>query len=497
MWQAKQAEGFVELEQDYARLAKTDDGVKWVSQTVYPETGDMWTSLKKVIPEFFAPKATLNFVCAFTGGLSVFEFPSNSSDKEIENNLQVSRKNFFNQMDELCFKLKKGPINQVTSKRDVIVSYCTKPTMEDIKSLCAATDTKLGKVTTLPDTLIGAMERQYGDFGDSVNLVLQVGYSRVTVLILKGKNVLSVRTLLTGSLRELENILFSGYSLPREDARALISGRHPQPIPALMDTIKENRLDLITHLGGIFAELRGKKLLTQDSQIYLSYGIIDEPGLTQMLGDRFDIKVNILTGMTADETAEKYEDYPAIWTVGASCAITPNLVPPVKISVGNIFHNPATAIIIALIFSLIPLPLILQHKATVKNQLQELKKKHEPIEAMLKAFKEQADYQAKLVSLASQINSDIEKRGISSRIARHLTENLPESTRLCDLNVDYKAGNMKVIGYTVDAESALRYLDTVRDCDELSKPEIVISDLESRRIKFTITAKIGNGAGRK
>ena len=102
-----------------------------------------------------------------------------------------------------------------------------------------------------------------------------------------------------------------------------------------------------------------------------------------------------------------------------------------------------------------------------------------------------------MVNLAKEINTDIEKRGISSRIARSLTEDLPISTRLENFQVDYISGKITVIGYTVDAESAIRYLDTVKSCDELSKAEIVISDLESRRIKFTITALIGDGKGRK
>ena len=48
-----------------------------------------------------------------------------------------------------------------------------------------------------------------------------------------------------------------------------------------------------------------------------------------------------------------------------------------------------------------------------------------------------------------------------------------------------------------DAESALLYLDRVKACNELANPEIIISDLETKRIKFTITALIGDGKGRK
>ena len=490
-------EGFVELESDYARLLKCVDGTKWSSHIVVPETGDIWTSLKKAIPEFFAPKATINFVCPADGGTAVIEFPANSTEKDIEGNLQINRRNFFDVTEELCFKLKKGQLNQITQKRDVAVSYATKSIIDNIKNLCEASSVKLGKVTTLPESLFGSLRRQFGNLGNNVNLCIQIGFSKVYIIIFKGAEIISVRTLLTGSLRELESILFAGYSLVREEARAMISGHHPNPVPAILDTIKENRLDLITHLGGIFAELRTKKLLTQESKVYLSYNVIDEPALTQMIGDRFDIPVQIITGMEADESGEKNEDYPAAWLCGASDALVSNLVPPVKVNIGSLFFNPVTAVIVAIAVTCIPYPMLQNKKSAISNELAELKKKHEPIEQLVKDFKAQAERQTKLVALASQINSDIEKRGISSRIARHVTENLPESTRLETLEVNYKEAKLKLVGYTVDPESALQYLDRIKECDELTKPEIVISDLESRRIKFTITALIGDGKGRK
>ena len=497
MWQPKYSEGFVELENDYARLLKNDDGIKWSSVIVTPE-GDIWTALKKAIPAFFSPRTTLNFVCPADGGTLVFEFPSNISDKELEGNLQVNRKNFFNEVEELCFKLKKGNVNSVTQKRDITTSYVKISTVENIKNLCLAASVNLGKITTLPDSLFGALKRQFNKkYGNEVNICIQIGFSKVYIIIFKGNDILSVRTLLTGSLRELENILFAGYSLVREDARLMISGRHQEPVPAILETIKENRLELITHLGGIFAELRTKKLLDQKSKVYLSYNIIDEPMLTNMISDRFDIEVNVITGLESDEKCEKYEDYPAVWLCGALNSDVPNLIPPKKISIGNLFYNPVVAILIAVLATAVPYPLLKKQEANISQELNELKEKHQPIEQLLNSFKEMSDYQAKLVNLAKEINTDIEKRGISSRIARSLTEDLPISTRLENFYVDYKSGKITIIGYTVDAESAIRYLDTVKSCDELSKAEIVISDLESRRIKFTITALIGDGKGRK
>ena len=497
MWQAKQTLGFVELESDYARLLKNEDGNKWSSLIVNTE-GDYWSALKKAIPSFFAPRTTLNFVCSVDSGTLVLEFPSNLSDKEIEGNLQVNRRNFFNESEELFFKLRKGRSNLDTNKRDITASYIKLSTIENIKAVCLESNVRLGKISTLPDSLFGAIYRQFKKtFNKEVNICIHIGYSKVFIIIFRGDEVLSVRSLLTGSIRELESVLFAGYSLSKEDSRLMISGRHPQPVSVILDTIKENRLDLITHLGGIFAELRTKKLLDPNSQVFLSYNIIDEPMLTNMISERFDIKVNIITGMEEEEKCEKYEDYPAVWLCGSDNINVPNLIPPVKISVSSFIFNPITAVIIAIIMVLVPLPILKVHNQRIVNELEKLKVESFEKEKLLSDYKDLDLKSEKLKELTKSINDDIDKRGISSKIARALSENLPQSTRLEKIDVDYKTGRISIVGYTIDAESALLYLDRVKACNELANPEIIISDLETTRIKFTITALIGDGKGRK
>lgn len=497
MWRAKQNIGFVEIESDYARLLKNEDGIKWTSLIVTPET-DIWSTLKKAIPSFFAPKTVLNFVCPVDGGTLVFEFPSNISDKDIEGNLQVNRRNLFNEAEELYIKLKRGSENLSTQKTDITASYLKLSTIENIKNLCLEINYRLGKISTLPDTLMGAIFRQFKNtLEKEVNICIHLGYSKVSIIIFRKNEILSVRTLLTGSLKELESVLFSGYSLSKEDARLIISGQYSQPVDAILETIKENRLDLITHLGGVFAELRTKKLLDQNSKIYLSYNIIDEPQLAHMIGERFDIKVNVITGMEEDEKCEKYEDYPACWLCGSDNINIQNLIPPKRISVRSFVFNPTSAILIAVIMTAIPLPILHTQKQNIANTLAKKEIEYSEKETLINSLKEYDLKSENLKALTGPINSDLDNRGISSKIIRHLTEKLPNSTRLENISVNYRQATISIIGYTVDAESALLYLDNVKSCNSLTDPQIVISDLETRRIKFTITALIGNGKGRK
>lgn len=495
MWQAKQTEGFVELGPDYIRLLRNDDGLNWSSKLVNLEK-ELWASLESTLSDFFKPKTTVNFILPASSGTTVFDVPVGLSGKQLENNLKLNRKTYFHETDELHLKIRNCRPNPEKKSQELLVSYVKLGGIEKVKKACKDANIKLGKITTAQDSLIGAIRRQYGSF-DDVNVCIQIGFYRVHVIAFKGKDIILSRVLLSGSVRELQNQLFTSYSISREDTRLYLNGRHTMPVPEIEETIQESRLNLITHIGFLFAELRTKRLLSQNSKIYLSYSVIDDPRLTTMLGDRFDMNVEVMTGMTSDESGLKYEDYPAAWLVGASDSESINLIPPVKVSVSSIIFNPITSVVIAVLLTSLPFPTIVYNQYKYSKELKELREKNAPVEATINEFKNLSDYKTQLISLADQINSDIESRGISARIVRHLTETLPESTRLEKVSVNHKAGRVEVAGITVDTESALRFLDNVKGCKELTKPEITISDLDGKKIRFSIKALIGSGIGRK
>lgn len=490
MWDKKAKIGFIEIETDYARLLRNKDGKVWSSLIVTQDSVDIWSALSKAIPEFFPEKTELNFICSIDGGSLVFEFPNNLTDQEILGNLQANRKTFFNETEELHFSIKKGSINPTNQKREITVSYIKQSTLDNIKLLCQTIDYKLGKITTLPDSLLGSIHRQYKNIGKEVNICIQIGFSRVNILIFRGNNLISVRTLLTGCLRELESELFTEYSLVREEIRLLISGKHPQPVEVVMNSIRENRLELLTHLGGVFAELRIKKMLDANSQVFLSYDIIDEPMLTGLIADRFDIKVNIITGIEQDENCEKYEDYPVCWLCGSSSNNAVNLIPPKKITFDSLFINPKVVIISSILITILPLPTIYFQRENLIKEVNFLREKQKNVQNIIDDVNSLKTSFAQIESSTKVIQDELSNRGISTRITKHLTENLPEHTRLESLGIDFKTKKLNIVGYTVDAESTLRYLDSIKTCKELNDADIAISDLETRRIKFVITANI-------
>lgn len=487
MRQSPRAEGFVELEQDFARLLKLADGNKWLSQTVSANDGNLWGALKKEIPGFFTGFNKINFICSDQGGVRFFDFPQEASESEVQGNLQLKRKEYFNVREELLFKSRMGA-PRPDKTREVLVSYLPRQLLTEAQNLCRDCGFTLGRLTTSIDAMVGAFQRQLQRPVPDTCIVLQIGYSHVNILAVKGQEILSVRSLLTGSLRELENLLFSGFSLPKADVWQIIGGVKASGVPAIEEAIKTNRLELMTHIGSVFAELRGKKQINEKSVFYIAPSMVEEPQLAMMVSERFGIQVEILSGMQGDESADSPESARTVWLSGSLMPSVANLVPPVSRAAAQLALPVRVAVIAAFVLAAAPLPFLNIMKMRSEKELIAWQERHRPIEALEASFKVASAEQAKLVELANEINADIDRRGFATRLVRHLTEELPQFSRLAKLEVNLKDNRVFVNGYTVDAETALRYLDRIKLFDGIGDPEITIGDADGRSIKFEITA---------
>lgn len=178
MRQSPRAEGFVELEQDFARLLKLVDGKKWLSKSVPANDGNLWGALKKEIPGFFTGFNQLNFICSDQGGVRFFDFPQETSEAEIQGNLQLKRKEYFNAREELLFKTRMSA-PRPDKTREVLVSYLPKQLLTEAQNLCRDCGFSLGRLVTSIDSLVGASQRQLQRPLAETCIILQVGYSHV------------------------------------------------------------------------------------------------------------------------------------------------------------------------------------------------------------------------------------------------------------------------------------------------------------------------------
>lgn len=487
MRQSPRVEGFVELEQDFARLLKMADGKMWLSKTVPAINGDLWGALQKEVPSFFTGFNQLNFICSDQGGVRFFDFPQEASETEIQGNLQLKRKEYFNVREELLFKTRLSA-PRPDKAREVLVSYLPKQLLTDAKNLCTDCDFLFGRLTTSIDSMVGAFQRQLQRPVAETCIILQIGYSHVNIIAVKNQEILSVRSLLTGSLRELENLLFSGFSLPKEEVWQIISGNKMSGVPAIEDAIRTNRLELMTHIGSVFAELRGKKQISEKSVFYISPSMVEEPQLAMMVSERFGIQVEILSGMQGDELADSPESTRTVWLSGSRMPTVANLVPPTSRAAAQLTVPPRTALMAALVLAIAPLPFLNIIKKGSEQELRTWHERHRPIEALEAGFKAATAEQTKLAELAKEINADIDRRGFATKLIRHLTEELPQFSRLEKIEVNLKDDRLFVNGYTVDTETALRYLDRVKLFEDIGELEITFGDVESRRIRFEISA---------
>lgn len=489
MWKTMRVEGFVELEQEYARLLRNVDGKKWQSMIVPAVDGNPWEALKGVVPTFFSANTHLNFIGSAQGDVRFVTFPQDATEAEIHGNLQLKRKDYFNAREDLLLKTRSGPLRE-DKTRDVLVSYLPKVLYDEAKNLCQATGMSMGRLATSADTLFGTLERQRQGPSPDTCIVLQIGYSRVHMLAVRGVQIISARTLLTGCVRELENALLANFSLPRENTHALLNGSMVTDIPAIEDAIRDNRKELMTYVGSLLSELRGKKLISETSIVYMNNSVVAEPQLASVIAERFGISVEYLTGMLDDEFVEAQEHAQAIWLCGAVMPMVTNLAPTVSGAAKHLAVPPRLGVIAALVLAAAPLPFLNILKMRSERELSMWKERHLPVESIDQGFKAATMEQERLAFLAKEITADIDRRGFATRLARHITEELPPYSRLETVEVDLVAGRLLVVGFTVDAETALRYLDRIKAFPDLNQPELSLGDVESRRIKFEISATV-------
>lgn len=297
--------------------------------------------------------------------------------------------------------------------------------------------------------------------------------------------------MLTGSLRELENILFSAYSIVKEDAWLMLRGMHQQPVQVIEDTITNNRLDLLARIGGFIAELRGNKLVSESSKIYVSYSQIEEQHFTAMIYDRFGIDTLKLTGMLIDERGEDHNAEAATWLSGAHMPNAQNVTEPLHSKAFQIKANPRLVIMCAVVFSLTPIVMLRLANAKLDTHVHAIKSKYSMVENLRDEIKKAGEDQAKVLASSGIVRVELEKRGYITKITRHITENLPETARLETLDLNVKDRKITIAGFAVDTETALKYLDRLKDHPELGKPDIQVDTNDPVRVRFTINIPIG------
>lgn len=479
-----QKPGFVEIESSYARLVRHETQ-GWACKTI-PLVGDSpWPLLKTEMQSFFPGGSQLVFVFQERCGIRMFHFPSTLSPTEILGNLRLRRDEYFGSREEYLLSLRMG--NPVDGKnREVYVTFVPRSLSDSAQELCASLGYSLQRIVTGFDALLGATARQLGRNNPETVVIASLGYSQVNLAAWRGGELIMVRSLLTGSIKELENAVFSAFSITPPDLMRILSESLEVP-PAVKNSIADNRQEIMTHIGTLFAELRGRKLLSENPTLFLCQPVVAEPQLASMLSERFSARVIELNGIMQDETAVG-EDFPRwSWLLGGVMPAAINVLPPRTRMERHLAASPRLAFFAMIVMCIAPFILMRSLKSNIALENALLIEQNQAFNQIVELNRSNQELYAGVETIASGVTADISRRGQTTTLIRYLSESLPALTRLEKLEILNKEGKVTISGKSVDTESSLRYLDAVKASPFLEKVEISFDSPGGTTVSFSIT----------
>ncbi|MFZ2960089.1 MAG: hypothetical protein WA705_24675 [Candidatus Ozemobacteraceae bacterium] len=479
----------MELENGFISFLKEADHA-WIGKTISLVDLDLPGTLRKEIPEFFPSGTALTFIISSRGELRHLVFPAHLSEKEILGNIQLKREEVFGSREELEIRIRLGPIND-EKKRDVFVSFIPKSLMEQLISLCESLGYPLKRVVSACEAFLGAFQRHVQKPLEDPFVLVQVGFSYVHLAIWKNRELLMARSLLTGSYRELESQILDIFLISRKNLREMLDGTIPIDDPSLRETIMNNRQELMTQVASLISFLRGKKLLTPKSAIFLSQPYMEDRSFPEMVSERFSIPITNLTGLMDSEKIHSPESVRLVWLSGAGVSGVLNLLPPKSSIKIQMSISPRHAAVAAFILAISPLPILRLVEKQVQTEISQLIARYEPCREILAGFAANAALKNHIEKITKDVAVDLQNRGQITRLTRYITESLPAFTRLERLEINAREKVFFVSGFTVDTETALRYFDSIQSFKGISKCEFGISDLSSYRVKFEIHGSLG------
>lgn len=480
----KHKPGFVEVEASYARLVR-HEAQGWACKTIPLEGDSPWPLLKTEMQSFFPVGSYLVFVFHERCGIRMLQFPTTLSQPEILGNLRLRREEYFGSREEFLLSLRMG--NPVDDKnREVYVSFVPRSSADSAQEVCADLGFTLQRVVTGFDALLGATARQLGRNSPETVVVASFGYSQVKLAAWRDGGLIMARSLLTGSIKELENTVFSSFSISPSDLGKILSQTLDIP-QAVSSSIATNRQEIMTHIGTMFAELRGRKLLSGNPTLFLCLPVHPEPQLAPLLSERFSAQVVELNGIMQDEKAVG-DDCPRwSWLLGAVMPMAMNVLPQRSRSERQLAASPRLAFFALIVMCLAPFVLMRTLKSGVAQEKAFLLEQNQAYNQIVELNRSNQELYARVEMIASGVTADISRRGQTTALIRYLSESLPPLTRLDRLEILTKEGKVMISGKSVDTESSLRYLDAVKASPALEKVEISFDSPGGSAVSFSIT----------
>lgn len=492
MWGKKKTEGFICIDQSCCRLLKlANDKKTWASLSVVNIGSTLKESLINSIKQFFKSGTKVNIVLPDKSRTVFMNFPLALDTQAIIKNLNINKKEYFYTTDDLAYALKRYD-NLVNKEQNIVaISYCPKETIDNVIALIKAAGIRIGKLITASDCLLGTLQRQFNNIkNDTVNIVIQIGYSKVVFMITQGFTPLRVEVLFTGNICDLENRLINTFGIEPTEALKAIQDPSTSNYEGAANIVHTDRMELKTRLGGLISELRGTKLLSNESKIYISYPVINEPELSHSISERFDLEVIQLTGLKHNEPIASNDTINHTWLLGTDYKEIPDIYAESIAQAHKWQDTDKLLLIIILICTILPFIVIEYELSNTNKQIIDIQEKYNNILQLKEEMQKVNEEQQKYLSSISNLIEDIKYRGEFTKTIRFMIDSIPSACRLENISFNKQKLEMTISGYALNRETALQYLDKLHALKNFKKIQIFYDEEKNKNIKFQMQIQL-------
>lgn len=481
-----QQEAIIEIEEAYIRFL-VPDGDSFKSTVLAVTPAEMPVILRQNLAKVLGDFRQVSVVTNFQTGIKVLPFPATMDEKDILEHLQLKREEYFGVKGECEFIL-KPTANSNKDSRELMVSYIQKSFFSRLQQIFQEEGYTLNRVTNIVETMIGAYQNNQASKSELVCL-LAIGYMNISMVVLKNRKPVAVRTTLTGSVKEIETRLMSVLKLNKAAVDDLLSGKTPADQESI-ELIQQNERELLSRISPFFAFIRSLDSKASSFEILLTMPYIYLPGLPSLLEQNFQAKVLPLETPYKIKNAPEAAKADISWLSGATHRNTLSFT-PVRHEFLRFTLTAKLAWMFIVFFMLAPLGMARVSKIHSENRIMALKSQYSEVESLYRLAEDNQASFGRLQAAGELIAAQTGTRKSLLPIIKKLCDLVNDELKLERVNLNVLQNQLTITGLAIDNETALKFWDTLEKSGETANVRINFGEKVNQVFpKFTINAEL-------
>ncbi len=481
-----QSEAIIEIEEAYIRFL-VPDGTVFKSTTLAVNPAEMPVILRQNLTKILGDYRQVSVVTNYQTGIKVLPFPASMDEKAIFDHLQLKREEYFGVKGECEFVL-KPTANSNKETRELMVSYIQKSFFSRLQQIFQEEGYNLNRVTNTVETMIGAYHNSPASKSELVCL-LAIGYMNISMVVLKNRKPVAVRTTLTGSVKEIENRLMSVLKLNKAAVDDLLSGKTPADQESI-ELIQQNERELLSRIAPFFAFIRSLDSKVSSFEILLAMPYIYLPGLPSLLEQNFQAKVLPLETPVKVKDSSEAVKADTSWLSGATNRNTLSFT-PVRHEFLRFTLTTKLAGMFIVFFLLAPLGMAKLSKINSENQIFALKSRYSEVESLYNLSKSNQAAFSNLETAGQMIAEQTGGQKSLLPVIKKICDLMTDEIKLDRITINAAQNQLSLSGLAIDNETALKFWDTLEKSDETANVRINFGEKINQAFpRFTINAEL-------